>query len=101
MLDSVEVVISGAKIGVAKTSVWGMTVANSFESLVGLSRQTAQNIYVVSPSSDDTKETLKWAFHASDRDVGLAASIEKISEHVPGTATNLFVIQGNFGAKTL
>jgi hypothetical protein len=78
---SVEAVIS-----VAKTSVWGMTVVNSFESLVG----SAQNIYVVSPSSDDTMETLKWAFHAYDRAVGLAASIEKISLHVPGTAKNLF-----------
>jgi hypothetical protein len=67
-----------------------MTVVNYFESLVGLSSQTAQNIYVVSPSADDTMETLKWAFHASDRAVGLAASIEKISEHVPGTAKNLF-----------
>ena len=79
--DSVEAFIS-----VAKTSVWGMTVVNSFESLVG----SAQNIYVVSPSSDDTMETLKWAFHAYDRAVGLAASIEKISLHVPGTAKNLF-----------
>ena len=52
--DSVEAVISGVKIGVAKTSVWGMTVVNSFESLVGLSSQTAQNIYVVSPSADHT-----------------------------------------------
>ena len=56
-----------------------MTVVNSFESLVGLPSQTAQNIYVVSPSADDTMDTLKWASHASDRAVGLAASIKKIS----------------------
>jgi hypothetical protein len=71
--DSVDAVISGAKIEVAKTSVWGMTVVNSFESPFGSISQTAQNIYVVSPSSDDTMATLKWALHASDRTAGLAS----------------------------
>ncbi len=65
----------------------GTTVVDSFESLVGATSQTAQNIYLVSPSAGDALETVKWVFQISDRALGLAASVEKVSEHVQGSFT--------------
>ena len=63
---------------------------NSFEDVVGLTSQTFQHFYLAEPLANETFAAIGWSLNVSDSVVGLAQTVAKVSESVPGTAIKVF-----------
>ena len=63
---------------------------NSVEDVVGLTSQTFQHFYLAEPLANETFAAIGWGLNVSDSVVGLAQTVAKVSESVPGTAIKVF-----------
>ena len=77
--DSFDHITIGLKYGINRTGLWGMTAVDSFESVVGVSSQTVQNLYVAVSDVNRTFGMAAWVLGIPSRVVGFSETVEDVT----------------------
>jgi len=90
--NSIDQVMAGADYGLDRSSVWGMTLVDSFESLVGVTSRTFENLYAASPSASQSFSKAEWLLDVPSRSLGFVQTVETLSGSLPVVANNVFAV---------